>query len=463
MESNRRLIDNEKSKVIVYEPPIKTMPSPDYTMKINGQEVFVLNTPGFAGGTVSYISFDFSGEIIIEVTSKWNMETASVHPVSSGIQGRFEDNTITFSLDRPQNLYIKWNDSFELPIYIFANEIEEEQYFEEAENVIYFGPGRHDAGIIEVGSNQTVYIAGGAIVKGVIKSEHSENVKIKGRGILSTEHLPFGYYTSECKEVIGINDCRNVLVEGIIILDSFGWTLITYNSEDVTISNVKLLNERKWSTDGINPCSSRNVLIERCFIRSKDDCVSIKGMDWDDPNGRPRGHWEPIRNIVVKDCVFWSDNNNSVVVGAETRAEIIEDIKFINCDILKSSNTCGDIAGAISIVCLDDAHLRNITFQDIRVEYANGPLINFFFTESMFSGQIPGTKKPEGGIVKGITCKNITVLGGPFRKSYIRGLDSRHIIEDVTIENLNMFGKHIEKAEDGKFTINEFAKNIKFL
>ncbi|GLX71488.1 glycosyl hydrolase family 28 protein [Paenibacillus glycanilyticus] len=444
----------------LHEKPEGIAPSPDYTLKINGEEAFVYHIPGMAGGAVSYASFDFEGIAKIEITSAWNVESAEVRPQSYGIPSKLVGNTVLFEIDRPCQLFVKWNDQFELPFYLFANGLEDEPSADAEGIKHYFGPGIHNGGNMTLSSGESVYLAAGAFVHGTIHAEFASNVKIYGRGILCASDIPFGTPEGYPTEVVGFNACNNIEVSGITIIDSFGWTLVGYDCDNMLVSNVKIINERKWSTDGINPCNCRDVRIERCFVRSKDDCVAVKGLQASD---RFDCNWSPLTNIHVVDCVFWSDNNNGIVVGCENKAQIIENIRFENCDLLKVSNTCGDIAGALSVIAIDDTVIRDITFEHIRIEHAAGPLFNVFFAESMFSGQIVGSFKPEGGVIDNIAFRSISVTGGPARRSYVRGMGNNRTISNVTFEQVSIHGESIKTPQQMKLVVNEFAEGVQIL
>ena len=96
-------------------------------------------------------------------------------------------------------------------------------------------------------------------------------------------------------------------MEGITLLDAAVWTVVLKECSNVRISNIKIVNGRYYSTDGINPVNCQDVAIEDCFFRCTDDNISVKGLNWGLPS----------RNILVERCTFWSDNNNAVVVGPE--------------------------------------------------------------------------------------------------------------------------------------------------
>ena len=66
------------------------------------------------------------------------------------------------------------------------------------------------------------------------------------------------------------------------------------------------------NSDGCDPESSRNVLIENCFFNTGDDCIAIKsGRNFD---GR---RWNrPAENIVVRKCEM-KNGHGGVVIGSE--------------------------------------------------------------------------------------------------------------------------------------------------
>ena len=80
--------------------------------------------------------------------------------------------------------------------------------------------------------------------------------------------------------MIDLKDCTHARVEGIVVRkNSRGWTLVTEQCDDVVVSNVKICGSFYGNDDGIDPVNSRNMTIEDCLIRTKDDCLAFKGMD----------------------------------------------------------------------------------------------------------------------------------------------------------------------------------------
>ena len=148
--------------------------------------------------------------------------------------------------------------------------------------------------------------------------------------------------------------------------------------------------------------------------------------------------------------------------SAARRARVIGNVTFHGCDILRTSNICGDIAGALAIICLDDTLIRNVRFENLRVEHPIEVPINFFFAESMFTGQIAGTKQPDGGTLRDVLVHDVSFTGGAWRRSFLRSLDARHVVENVRFRNLAIHGWPIRSVEAGRFVINEFTRDVRF-
>ena len=105
--------------------------------------------------------------------------------------------------------------------------MEEEVYSEEAEGVMFFGPGIHRPkdlpnNQIRIPSNTTVYLAPGAVLKAKLLVDNAENVRIIGRGIL--DHPVRG---------IEITDAKNVLIDGITVVNPEHYTVFGGGSSEI--------------------------------------------------------------------------------------------------------------------------------------------------------------------------------------------------------------------------------------
>jgi polygalacturonase len=104
---------------------------------------------------------------------------------------------------------------------------------------------------------------------------------------------------------------RNVLIEGVRIVNSPMWEIHPVLSTNVTVRGVHISSHGP-NNDGCDPESSRDVLIENCVFDTGDDCIAIKsGRDND---GRRVG--VASENVFVRGCTM-KDGHGGVVIGSE--------------------------------------------------------------------------------------------------------------------------------------------------
>jgi len=457
----------------LYQPPQGTEVAPDFKVMVNGQESFVYNTPHFA-----FTYFDFQGEVEIEIYSTRDIKWVDIRPKSEEISFISTSNKIGFILNEPTQLSIELNGENVRPLYILTNPPTLPKT-KKGKDILVFDEGKiYDVKHYKLESNQHIHIEGGAIVKGMFDLQNVDNIKITGRGIIDggdNEKL-------DLPRLIKMNNANNVEVSGILFLNSLRWTIQPSDCENILFDNVKLLN---WDTgsDGIDICSSKNVLVKNSFLRCNDDCIVIKtpGDRSYYPDPKPLGN--NATDILVENCVLWNMAwGNAIEIGFELRSEKVENVVFRNIDVINV-----DRGAVISIHNGDYATVQNVIYEDIRIENAQHKLIDIAIFLSQYSYDRPneenyrskyylhgawdGVQKiREGkqefhaayrGHVKNISFKNIRVVDGPTPFSIISGFDSKHTVQNVEFEDLQFHSDKITGARQGKFFIKH-AKDITF-
>ena len=422
-------------KTVVY-PAIPGMTtSPDYTLSANGQSVWVEQVGPEGMESLHVANFSCEGTQTIVIQTPNAIKDYSIQPASAGIKATVKKNTLTFKINGPEKLYIQVNGKPYLAL--FANPLETEVPAYDAPGVRYFGPGTHEVGRIALEDGMTVYIAGGALVNASFTGS-GKNVRILGRGSLGGN--------------LSVNGCENLTVEGIFMRSTRGWTNTVTNSVNTVYRNVKVFSHTgTWGLDGINPVSSKGFLIEDCFIRTRDDCIAVKA------NGNPDNFDLSCRDVTVRGCLLvgW-DHADGMTLGFELNGGIVENIRMVDCDILRARGS-GRTGGhaAFSIVCDGPSEVRNITFEDIRVEsdieYKN---LEIILTE----GERYGNGRM--GSVKGVLLKNVR-WANPVKPLAIIGHPTR-FVEDVTFENCTIGGKPLTGLKDADFQL-EFVKGLNFI
>lgn len=118
-------------------------------------------------------------------------------------------------------------------------------------------------------------------------------------------------------------ECKNILIEGITIMNSPFWCVHLLKSENITVRNIKYHAYNK-NNDGIDPEYSKNILIEGVVFDNADDNIAIKAGR--DHEGRITKM--PSENIVIRNCLF--KGLHAVVIGSEMSSGV-QNIFVENC------------------------------------------------------------------------------------------------------------------------------------
>jgi polygalacturonase len=447
--------DKSKSEVVLFGGPSGIKAATDRIITVNGKQLFVYDTPvnlnrafeqnpKLSSTPMAY--FDFSGKVDVKIKAPGKkLKSAVVRPLSLGIKPTISGDTIEFILDKPGNFTIELNNEIDRAVHIFANPIEANSPSKDDPNVIYFGPGVHKAGSIPVKSNQTVYIAGGAVVYGVIHAENMDNITVTGHGII--DGSIYDRWT-DTMIPIDFRHCTNSKINGVIFLNPAGWTVNTYFCDNVKIDNIKIISARS-NGDGITMQSCKNMTASNSFVRSWDDSLVVKDYDNGDTD-----------NITFDNINIWTDLAQSCEIGYETRGNSIENVTFKNINILHNFHK-----PALSIHNGDNAAVKNIHYSNITVEDAamglgDGAGNNYLI--DLWVGIGPWTQAKQRGTISNIYFDNINVLSGKDQPSRIKGDFDNGLVSNVFINNLTIKGKAIKNLKDGLFNVySGTTKNIK--
>ena len=105
--------------------------------------------------------------------------------------------------------------------------------------------------------------------------------------------------------------CRNVLIEGVTIRNSPFWVIHPVLSSNVTVRGVSILSLGP-NSDGCDPESSTDVLIEDTLFDTGDDCIAIKSGR----NADGRRLAAPSERIIVRNCRMRA-GHGGVTIGSE--------------------------------------------------------------------------------------------------------------------------------------------------
>ena len=472
------------AQLITYNAPKGSRSNTDFTIKVKeGSKTWqpIHNYPARVAEVVNYKSviqttsfayFDFSGKVDVSVTyNKGPVKSVKIRPLSSGITPNIKGNTITFSLSDPRNLSIEVNGDIFHNLHLFANPLETFKPSSSDTSVMFYGPGIHYVGNILIPSNKTVYIAGGAIVQGGFAMINAENVRILGRGILtqgaivqdsSEKPLPKANFRRTRNDEITVEYSKNITIDGLIVIPE-KYTVLVGQSQGVTISNLKSFSSG-GNADGLDVFCSTDVMIDNVFMRNSDDCIAIYGHRW--------AYKGDVRNITVRNSILWADVAHPVVVGTHGNTEnpeTLEQMKFINIDVLDQHENQLDYQGCLSLNAGDGNYIKDIRFEDIRVEdIRKGQLTNL---RVMYNRKY-NTSAGRG--IENVYFKNVSYNGNHANVSVIVGYDEARGIKNLTFENLKINGTIISDDMPGKpgwyktgdianFFIGEHVTGVRFI
>lgn len=414
--------------------------------------------------TASMAYFDFDGEVEVKVTANnEKVDSSRIRPLSYGITPDVEGNQLTFTLSEPRNLSVEVNGDIFHNLHLFANPIDKNRpsakvlkNLKKHKDLIYFAPGAHrlPGDTLRIPSGHTVYVDGGSRVFGTFIVDGADNVRIFGRGEVHPQERGAG---------VEIRRSRNVGADGIIVTQ-----LPVIMCDSVTVTNVKSISSYGWG-DGMNVYCSKNVRYDRVFCRNSDDCTTVYAS-----RGDSRGSCD---NILMENSTLWADvahpifiglHGSAMAIGVDAPADTISNLTYRNIDILDQAEKQLDYQGCLAINAGDNNVVRDITFDNIRIEdFREGQLFNFriFFNQKYCAAP--------GRCINDVLIKDVSYNGSGENISIIAGYDEDHKLSDITFENLVINGRKISDDMPGKpgyyktgdmarIFIGEHVENITF-
>ena len=226
--------------------------------------------------------------------------------------------------------------------------------------------------------------------------------------------------------------CRDVLIEGVTIVNSPMWEIHPVLSRNVLVRGVTV-NTHGPNNDGCNPESSRDVVIRGCTFDTGDDCIAIKSGR----NADGRRVNVPSERILVEDCDFRA-GHGGVTVGSEMSGGV----RNIYARDLRLSSPNLDTALRFKTNSVRGGFIRDFHARDITVgTVAQAAItIDFYYEEGPGHGFNPD--------VTGITVENLTVAQAgralnvrgypddPIGEIRLTNVDFQHTTQPSVVENV---------------------------
>jgi len=432
-------------EVQVYNYPRISPQNEYFKVKVNGKDIFVYNT-----SAEPFAAFSGSGNVHLEVETTQSNPHISISPKKLGIVPKFDGNKISFDLPSGTNVALVVESK---PIlFIYADKLAENVPSPTDKGVYYFKAGQvYEVGELRLKDNETLYIQGGAVVRGCVLATSAKNVRIGGFGVLDG-----GYYSKGGnRRTIVFEDCQNSIIEDITIIEPTSWIIVLGISRNITVRNVKEIGT-VGSTDGCDIVGSKKIRIENCIFRNGDDCIAIKSLDLRSHGSATLDFTSDVEDVEITGCTFVAYiGGTALEIGHELRTSSIRNIRFTNCDILGVHG----YGGVFGIHNADRATVSDVLYENIRVEHYYNKLIDLKVIKSMWG------KDSERGQLRNVIFRNIDVTQSIYNSGYsmslIGGYDSTHTAENILFDNFRLNEVKVTNADQLELYVKQ-AKDIKF-
>lgn len=448
-----------KKKLVVFQNTC-----PEYQpgfMDMTETDQYPLNI--FKGRSISWANFSFTeGSVTVEVKvinkSKVPLGgVVKILPSRYGITPVITGDIVRFTIDKPGQCSVEiGKNGYKNGLMLFANPPEtdlpdlSQGKFLELENAskanvasvpanysgLYFKSGVHDIGVLKVPSNiKNIYLAPGAWIYGALIMDGNPNVKIFGRGVLSSGRLKY----RESHAIEAINQSNNIHIEGITVADGKYFTVRLIGQNNL-VNWVKIIGGWTYNLDGIS--AFKGSTVSNCFVWANDDNIKAYRDD-----------------IVFKDMVVWQLNNGGVIQIGWT-APNSTNVTIQRIDIIRTEwNKDRFNVGVLNYV-------GNSYHEAGKTGYTKNWLIEDVFAETPVQSVINiNPDQFSTSTLDGLTLRNWNVemdTGGGFQNRII-GNDPNNNFKGIVFDNFKFNGIKFTSANWislGRFQINNIETPV---
>ncbi len=408
--------------------------------------------------SVNFTTFGASDSVSVRISKiGGSITTANVSPKSKNIPVSINSGKATLTLSPNHKAWVTVNGDDSNPLFIFADNLKPAV----PSGATYFGPGVYNLATSTSGhyfpaNNETIYIDGGAWLRGNIDIRGKTNVRIMGPGVLSGDlwtseainALPTFNEKMAYAMVYGDWGGNNGTVEGVTIVAS-----PTYNFRGGTRSatNVKLLSPWYYSTDGFQAVNH----VDQSFAFIGDNVFFPAWAGVGNDNVTITNSFAGTTNNSVFNGGFWgNDASNTYTSFADNI-----DIKTYNSDVWVPFGA--PLSPAAFQIWVDNNNptrgYSNQTYQNIRIEGSlNVPVA--MVKNMVYPWGGPNAVTPPLGNSYNLVFKNITLEGTQKYLSELKGYDANNGFHNVVLDNWTMGGNLVTSANVGSYIgINSYV------
>lgn len=267
----------------------------------------------------------------------------------------------------------------------------------------------------------------------------------------------------------------DIHISNITLRDSPFWTIHPYDCQNVTIRNVTILTPLSGApnTDGIDPDSCQDMVIEDCYISVGDDGIAVKS-GWDQYG---IAYDKPSTNILIRNVIVRSTVSAGVSIGSEMSGGV-SNVTVENLLVWHSRRAVRIKTSAGRGGYIRDITYRNLTLDNVRV----GVVIKTDYNEHPDEGYdpeaLPTIENISFSMIRGegvripariygsqdIPVRNVTFqdmkVGITYKKkhifqcSFVQGRVIGNIFP-APCENLDLYDEHGQLVKLGRSQISQ--------
>jgi polygalacturonase len=236
---------------------------------------------------------------------------------------------------------------------------------------------------------------------------------------------------------------KNILIEGVTLKGSPMWQVHPVLCTNVTVHKLRIIADGP-NTDGCDPESCKDVLIQDCFFSTGDDCIAIKSGRNND------GRRVPVRseNIIIRGCRM-KEGHGGITVGSEISAGV-RNVFAENCTMDSPSL---NQALRFKNNALRGGLLEDFYFRNIEVGQVAGATIAIDFNYE------EGENGPFTPIVRNVLVSKLTSGKSTYAldmQGFKNAPITNVVLEDCTFENVarGSILKNVKGLEMRKVRVN---------
>ena len=254
------------------------------------------------------------------------------------------------------------------------------------------GKGEHAVGCLRLKDNVTLVLEEDARLvslpgisafpredgPAVVWATNAQHVAIRGKGTIDGRGADFPQVCTfnERPRLVRFDDCRDVTVEGVRLVNPARWTLFLNRCDGFAVRGVKIRAHANFNNDGID-IASRNGIVEDCDVDSYDDGIVFKALTPD----------TVVANVKVRNCRV-SSNCAAIKFGTETFG-VFRDVEISDCRVEVGADcprwvwakdvpdTTGEhplCKGGLAIEMVDGGTMERITARNVSFRHVETPV-----------------------------------------------------------------------------------------